>query len=161
MPTVTLPKLRLLGLELRAPGVTADPESGTLIVEALERTVTLPLTVPAEVGLKATVKLADCPAPREKGRLMPLTLKPVPLAVTPETVTLDPPVFVTVSDNVLVVPTVTLPKLKLLGVAPSEPAARPEPDSGTVIVAAFEVIVMFPLAAPTAVGLNPTVKLAL
>jgi hypothetical protein len=78
-------------------------------------------------------------------------------------VTLEPPVFVTVSDKVCLLPTCTLPKLRLLGLDPSAPAAIPIPDSGTVRVGfeAFEVTVTFPLAAPSDVGLNETLKLAL
>ncbi len=97
---MTLPKLRLLELKLSVPGVTPEPDKGTASVETLEETVTFPLAAPEEPGWKPTLKLADCPAAREMGRLMPLTLKPEPLAVTPEIVTLVPPVLVMVSDKV-------------------------------------------------------------
>jgi len=78
-------------------------------------------------------------------------------------VTLEPPVFVTVSDWVCLVDTGTLPKLRLLGLEPSAPAAMPVPEIGIVSVGfeAFDVIVTLPLAAPAEVGLNATLKVAL
>jgi len=78
-------------------------------------------------------------------------------------VTLVPPVFVTVSDNVPLLPTTTLPKLRLVGFAPSAPAVVPVPVSGIVSVGLdpFDVIVTLPLAAPAVVGANATLKVAL
>jgi hypothetical protein len=69
-----------------------------------------------------------------------------------------------VSDRVCLLPTVTLPKVRLDGFAASVPsAAFPVPDSDIVNAGfeAFEVIVTVPLAAPAACGANVTVKLAL
>src|SRR5271168_1930491 len=78
-------------------------------------------------------------------------------------VTLDPPVLVTVSDRVCLLPTVTVPKLKVVGLDASEPAAAPVPDSGMVNVGfdAVEVMVIVPLTAPAAVGANETLNVAL
>lgn len=45
----------------------------------------------------------------------PVRLKPLPETVAPEIVAAEPPEFVTVTDWVLLVPTATLPKSKLLG----------------------------------------------
>jgi hypothetical protein len=60
-------------------------------------------------------------------------------------------------------PTVTLLKLRLLGLAPSVPGVTPVPDNAIVSVGleAFEVMVTAPLAAPAAVGVNVTLKVAL
>ncbi len=61
-------------------------------------------------------------------------------------------------------PTVTLPKLSEVGVAPSWPAVvDPVPDRGTLNVAfePFEVTVTFPLTAPVVVGANLTVNVVL
>ena len=58
-PTVTLPKLSEVGLEVSWPAVAAPaPDSGIVSVEfeALEVTVTLPLAVPVPVGANFTVK---------------------------------------------------------------------------------------------------------
>ena len=77
--------------------------------------------------------------------------------------TLDPPVFVTVSDRVRLLPTVTLPKLRFVGFEPSAPTLIPVADRGNVNVGldAFEVIVTLPVAAPVAWGANVTVKVVL
>jgi len=78
-------------------------------------------------------------------------------------VTLVPPVLVTVSERDLLFPTVTLPKLRLAGLAPSVPGVTPVPDSGMVRVGfdAFDVRVTLPLALPADDGANETVKVAL
>jgi len=78
-------------------------------------------------------------------------------------VTLVPPVLVTVSERDCLFPTVTLPKLRLAGFAPSTPGATPVPDKGSVKVEfeAFEVMVTAPLALPLACGEKATVKVAL
>ena len=52
---------------------------------------------------------------RVAGRLRPLTENPDPLAVTCEMLTAEPPVFVKVSDLLLVVPTWMLPNARLEG----------------------------------------------
>ena len=93
--------MRLLGLATTAAGVTPEPDRGIATVDEVDATVTLPLAEPELVGLKATLKLVDCPAPRETGRLIPVTLKAAPVAVTAKMVTLLPPVLVRVSDRVL------------------------------------------------------------
>ena len=117
-PTVTLPKLSDVGLELSCPAVAApvpDREMVSVGFEALDVSVTVPLAVPVEVGANFTVKVVLCPAPRVSEELMPLRVNPVPLMVTFETDTLVPPVFVIVPDKDWFEPTVTLPKLSELG----------------------------------------------
>ncbi len=65
--------------------------------------------------------------------LTPLALKPAPVTVTPEMVTLEFPLLVSVTGNPLLAPTFTLPKLRLVGFAPSRKvAATPVPLSGIV-----------------------------
>jgi hypothetical protein len=68
-------------------------------LEALEVTVTVPLALAADVGVKVTLKVVLCPAVRVTGAVMPLSVNPVPLIATCEMVTLVPPVLVTVSDR--------------------------------------------------------------
>ena len=100
------------------------------------------------------------PAARENEELMPLRVKPAPLMATFETETLDPPVFVIVPDNDWFEPTVTLPKLRELGLELSCPGvAVPVPDREMVSVGfdAFEVTVTVPLALPVEPGANWTV----
>lgn len=60
-------------------------------------------------------------------------------------------------------PTVTVPKLRLAGFDPSVPGATPVPDKGMVSVGleAFDVMVTLPFALATVCGANVTVKLVL
>jgi hypothetical protein len=118
----------------------------------------LPLTLPATAGANFTEKDALCPAASVTGSAGPLTLNPVPVVVACEIVTLA--VFaVTVTFCVLLLPTVTEPKL-----AANVPmAAAPVPANGTVVVG-FEALLTnekLPVMPPAAVGANFTVKDAL
>ena len=81
LPTVMLPKLRLVGFDPRAPAVTPVPVRGMVRVglEALEVTVTVPVALPAAVGVKVTLKVALWPEASVTGVGMPLMVKPVPL----------------------------------------------------------------------------------
>jgi len=126
-------------------------------------TVTEPLALPADVGVKTTLKVALCPAVSVTGVLTPLSVNPVPLIATCEIVTLVPPVLVTVSDSDWLLPTVTLPKLKLAGLGDRAPADTPVPDNIIVSVEleALDVTVTEPLALPADVGAKPTLKVVL
>jgi hypothetical protein len=130
---------------------------------ALLTTVTVPLSVPVVFGANTMLMIALCPGLRV-APLMPLvTLYAAedPVMLTPETVTLDVPLFVSVTGNVVLWPTVSLPKLKLdtddtkllLEVVPV-------PLKGTVTSAVPELFlsVSVPVKVPDAVGLNPTAK---
>jgi hypothetical protein len=132
-------------------------------LEPVEVTVTLPLTLPAETGAKVTLKVALWPALSVAGVEIPLTEKPEPLLATFEIVRVEPPVFVTVSDNTCLLPSGTDPKSKLVGFAPSAPGATPVPDNGTDNegFVAFEVMVTLPLALPAVTGAKVTLKVAL
>ena len=83
-PTVTLPKLRLVGFAPSVPGVTPLPDSGIVRVgfEALDVMVRLPLALPADDGVNETLKVALCPAVRVTGAVIPLKLNPEPLIAT-------------------------------------------------------------------------------
>jgi len=126
-PTVTLPKLSDVGLAARVPTASVPtPETGTLSVasEALEPSVRIPFEVPEAVGANCTLKLALCPAARVAGVLIPLKAYPAPLMLACEIVTVDPPVLVTVPEIVWLLPTVTLPKLRVARLdarVPTEP----------------------------------------
>lgn len=93
-----------------------------------------------------------CEGLKVSGVEMPLKVKPVPLTLNAEIVTLTPPVFVIVSDNAELLPTVTVPKLRLVGFAVSVPGVTPAPDNGIDNVAfeAFEVTISVPVAFPVA-----------
>jgi hypothetical protein len=163
--TGTLPKARLVGFDPIAPAATPVPVNGIFSIgfDAVEVMVTSPLTAPATVGVNSTLKVALCPAARVTGALIPLTLNPDPLAPTCEIVMLDPPVFVTVSERVLLFPTWMLPKSRLVGFDPRVPAAMPVPDIDMVKVGfdPLDVIVRLPLTAPVAGGWNDTLNVAL
>ena len=73
--------------------------------EPLEVTLTVPLAAPLAVGEKSTVNEVLWPAFSVKGKDSPLKLNPVPLAEAAEIVRLDPPVLVSVSDKLELVPT--------------------------------------------------------
>ena len=84
LPTVTLPKLRLVGFDPSVPGVTPLPDKEMVRVgfDALEVMVMLPLALPADDGANETLKVALCPAFRVTGVVMPLKLNPLPLTTT-------------------------------------------------------------------------------
>jgi len=109
-----------------------------------------------------TVKVAFWPAANVVGSDRPESLNSVLLEVTDEMVTLDP-LAVRVLVKFFVAPTVTLPKLKLDGLAVSWPVAVPVPliASASVGFGAFEVKVKVPLAEPAAAGANVAVKVKL
>jgi hypothetical protein len=154
------------GVALSCPA-TVEPTPARAIAKVgfdpLDVTVTLPLALAAAAGVKVTVKLALCPALSVTGVEIPLSVKPVPLIATCEIVTVEPPVFVTVSDSPRLLPTVTVPKFRLVGLAPSAPTAAPVPDNATDSegLGAFDVIVTLPLALPDAFGANVTVNVVL
>jgi hypothetical protein len=86
-------------------------------------TVTLPFKVPAADGAKVTFKVAELPAAKIKPDEMPSMLNPAPERATFEMETLDPPVFVSVTGSLLLLPTTTFPYVKFVVLAESCPAA--------------------------------------
>src|SRR5258708_13571043 len=61
----------------------------------------------------------------------PLVLNPAPVIVTPEIVTFEFPLFVSVAPTELLLPTFTFPKLRLVGLAASKNVApTPLPVKG-------------------------------
>jgi hypothetical protein len=163
--TCTLPKLTLDWVAARVPAVTPLPESPMFKVEfdALLEIETPPVTAPLLCGANAMLKFVLCPAARVRGKLIPLRLNPEPVAVAPVMVTLDPPELVKVWLAVWFLLSWTLPKLTLEGLALSDPALTPVPESPTEREAfdALLVIERPPVTAPLVCGANPTVKLAL
>ena len=66
--------------------------------------LTLPLAAPAEVGLNNTENDVLWPAGQVTGRGRPLKLNPVPVALAAEMVMVVPPVLISVSDKVVLLP---------------------------------------------------------
>ena len=128
--------------------------------EGLEVMLTFPLLAPPTVGANGTVKDVLCPGLSVTGTVRPFRLNPAPLTEAAEMVTAVPPVLVSVSDLLLLLPTGTLPKERLVGFAVSVPGVTPVPESGMVRLgfAPFEAMLMLPLTAPLAAGANSTVK---
>lgn len=117
------------------------------------------LLLTADWGANTTLNEVLLPAASVIGKVRPLTLYPAPAAVC-VTVMLDPPELVNVSGMVLVLPTVTLPKLKLGVPADSAPAAAVVPVTGAVSVA-FEALLLterLKLSVPADVGANTTLN---
>ena len=84
-------------------------------LEALETTVMPPLALAADCGTNIALKVTLAPGLSVRGTFSPLMLNPVPVAVACEMVTLDPPVFVSESVKVRLLPTWALPKARLAG----------------------------------------------
>ena len=156
-----------LGAQLRdtlwLTGAAPVPErpstNGELV--ALLVTVTLPVTLPAEAGAKATLNEVVCPAARVTGKPIEDRLKPVPLAVICEMVTLALPVLLRVTVCVALVPVVRLPKLNEAGLAEScKLEETPVPLRGMLSAGfvALLVSVMLPEKLLAAAGAKPTLK---
>jgi hypothetical protein len=85
VPTTTLPTASVVGLTLSCPtAAVAVPDNGMVRVgfDAFDVIVTVPLKVPAVVGVNVTVNVVLAPAVSVTGVVIPLRLKPVPLIVT-------------------------------------------------------------------------------
>lgn len=97
-PTATVPNATGEGLAVNWPW-TPVPESVTVAGEfgALLTTEMLPEAAPPVVGAKRAENVEDWPAGRVRGKVSPVMLKPVPVAVAAETTTLAEPPFVNVT----------------------------------------------------------------
>jgi hypothetical protein len=102
VPVCMFPKLKLAGFDPNWPCATPVPESETASDEllALELIVSVPEAAPAALGLNTVLKVVACPALSVSGRAGPVTVNPLPVAAAPDTVTLVPPVLVTVTGTV-------------------------------------------------------------
>jgi len=163
LPTNTVPKLSLEALGASVPGVTPDPLNGTLRIgfEASLVITMLPLTDPLVCGANCTLNVFDCPADKVVGKLKPLNVYPLPLALAWLIVTLVPPEFVRVAESVWLVPVWTLPKARLEGFETSEPGVAPMAESA-MLRDGFEAsltTVMLPFPVPATCGAKVTLKL--
>jgi len=120
LPSFTFPKLRVEGL---APSdkVAVAPMPDRLITSGegvpFVVSVMLPVTVAADDGVKTALKVALPPAAIVVDVERPVSVKPVPDTVTCENVRVAFPVFSSVIVCELLVPTVTVPKVTLVGLA--------------------------------------------
>lgn len=164
-PTTTLPKFKLEGETVNWPAAVPVPanEIASVEFEALDTTEMLPLALPAEMGANTAPKVKLCPGIRVRGRVSPLMLNPEPLALACVIVTLDPPELVKVSVRLVLLPTCTLPKLRLEGFDVSEPDATPAARRATLRLGSVASLVMatLPVAAPVDCAENTTLKFLL
>jgi hypothetical protein len=79
-----------------------------------------------------TLKSTLWPTANVYGNVNPLVLNPEPVTFAPEIVTLPPPELPRISVSVWELPTWTLLKLRLVGLAPSWPELTAVPDIVTV-----------------------------
>lgn len=128
------------------------PESATVTVgsEALELTVILPLVLAADCGVNRMLNVTLALGVSVRGRFSPLMLNAPTVDAACEMVTLVPPVLVSESVSVALLPTWTLPKARPLGFAVNWPAVTAVPDSGKFMLefAAFETNATLPLTLP-------------
>ena len=96
-PTCTLPKATLAGFAPSVPTACPVPVSPRLTAARLLVNATLPVTLPAACGAKATVKLELCPGVSVKGVGSPLIENPAPAAVALVIVTELQPEFIIVT----------------------------------------------------------------
>ena len=156
VPVVTLPKAALVGVAdnwgcVPVPLKLIDVgEFGALLTIEM-----LPLALPADVGANLALNVVLSPAPNVRGVVIPVVLKPAPVAVTAEIVTVAVPPFVRVMVCELLVPVATLPNAALVGDAASC-ACVPVPLNAIVVgeFGASLTIEMLPLALPAEVGAN-------
>jgi len=138
--------------------ITPVPSSETVVGEplALLTIEILPLTVPVSVGLNLTTKVMLWVGERVAGVPPPVIEYPCPVRFICEMLTLEFPVFVTVTVCVAeLVPVVMFPKLRLVGLIPNmKVAAVPVPLSATGVgdVGASLTMEILPVASPTDTG---------
>ena len=145
-----------------APAVTAVPDR-EMARDGFDASLVIanvPVGVPDVVGVNTTLNDLLAPAAKVNGKVIPLKLNPEPVTFACETVTADPPLLVTVSVKVWLLPTTTLPKVKLGALAASVPGVVPEPDNGTASDGfdASLVIASELFALPPALGVNTTLN---
>ena len=121
-----------------------------------------PVAALAEDGSNVALKVVLAPAARVVDVLRPVCAKPVPETAIWVKVSVALPPFFKVMGKVSVVPSATVPKLTLDGLAEIS-ACRPVPVSAIVVgeAAALLVMLIVPAALPAVVGVKATVKLAL
>jgi hypothetical protein len=157
-PRFSFPKLRLVGVAAIVR-VSATPVPLTVIVSvlfvALLTIDTLPATYPVTVGSKVSVAFAVLPPVSTRGVVIPCSAKPFPATLTVEIVTVRAPTFVNWTVCEFVVPSGTLPKPALGGVARNA-GATPVPVIArlTELFDALLVSARYPANDPDVSGAN-------
>ena len=166
LPTVTFPKLRLVGLAVRRKVEVTPVPLNAMVEGELGVSLTserLPVTLPALAGAKAALKLVLCPALRDSGTVRPVMLKPFPEGVACEMVTLAVPELIRVMVWELRVPTATSPKLALGGTTESCGWSGWTPmPLRAIVVGEFRALLTsetLPVMLPVLAGAKTTLKL--
>jgi hypothetical protein len=101
---------------------------------ALLATVTLPLTLPVAAGANVTFSVTTCPGVMIWPLLTPVGVNPAPEIETLETVTLELPELVKFTLKMLLLPTFTLPKVRVDVLATSGPGTELTVSVATLLV---------------------------
>jgi len=117
---------------------------------------------PLADGVKVTVNEVDWPAGMVTGSEIPESTNSPLLRLADETVT-DAPLAIRLPLSAKLDPTVTLPKLRLVGDTANVPAAVPVPESAILRgeFDAFDTTDRVPLTAPVVVGVKVAVNVTL
>jgi hypothetical protein len=161
-PTVTLPKLSVAGERL-APGAVPVPVSETICVPAPSLMTTVPVRVPAAVGVNVIVSVHVPFAAIGLDEEHVSVSAKSPLTVTLLMLRALLPLFVKVTDcELLVVFTVSLPNVRLVGDRLA-PGALPVPVSGITWLPTESATVIEPPRVPVSSGekVTLTVQVAL
>ena len=131
---------------------------------ALLDTDTLPLALPAVVGSNVTFSVAVWLGASTVPAFTPVAPNPVPVGVTLPIVTFEFPLLVNVTLKVLLLPSCTLPKLKLVGPTPSncvEPSPVPLNEMASGELGPLLTRETEPLTLEVDVGENATLRVVL
>ena len=116
----------------------------------------LPVTFPAAVGENARDRVELCPAPSVSGTAIPFPANPAPIIATDEMLTLLLPLLVTeIICVLLVLPTMTLPKLRLLALGESNLVCAIPFPAKAIFVGEFVALLItetLPVTLPVPVG---------
>lgn len=160
-PRVTFPKLTAEGVRLSA-GCTPLPLTGTTeLAPCVVANVTLPVTVSELFGLNVTLSAELFPAARVNGSEMPPAAKSVAFTLIWEIVKSVFPLFAIVRFCELEVPTFTMAKLRLAGLADMvTEAVNPVPLRVAVCgeFGALLETVIAPFNVPALTGANVALK---
>ena len=107
VPTATSPKLTRDGVIVNCPEVVCVPVPLKGTFRVAPDTRTLPLLVIADCGVKVRLNVTLCPPFKLRGKVGPLTEKPLPVVVSAESVTCPERVFVSTTGTVELFPTDT------------------------------------------------------
>jgi hypothetical protein len=154
LPTLTVPKSSDVGDTVTDPPPVPVRLTNCGLFAALSVNVSVPFTAPITVGENVTPTVQLAPAAILVPQVLLATVKPA-LATMPESARAVFPWFDSVTVfAALVVPTTTVPRLKL--VDDRVTWALPLPVSPTICVPALSVTVSVPVADPIAMGVKVT-----